>query len=242
MPDRHLIVINSRYDSAAHASAISSSGEGGDVRSKRWRRTRSLVLLSLLMLASVVVWVRVFQEVPTIDQTVGCTPAAQIKGAVTVGYHDLDAVGPLPPSQVPVRVLNASDLRGAAGLMTAELAKLGFPTAAPAGDDPAYPLGNMTCVGQIRFGAQGAAGARLLSMLVPCAQLVRDNRQDTSVDFAIGTNFNGLVVNPYARQVVSQLTDWAHDHPPAPGGLLTQSQALPKLASPLLTAARPGHC
>lgn len=210
------------------------------MRSKRWRRTRSLVLLSLLLITSVVVWVRVFQGVPTIDQTVGCTPPAP-KVAV-VGYHDLDQLAPLPPGEVAVRVLNASSARGAASLMTAELTQLGFQQAAPAADDPSYPLGNMGCVGQIRFGAQGAAQARTLSLLVPCAQLVRDNRPDPTVDFAIGTNFNGLVVNTAAHQVLTELTDWAHDHPVPPGGLLNQSQAAPKLAAPLLTAARPGHC
>ncbi|GAA3438095.1 envelope integrity protein Cei [Kutzneria kofuensis] len=210
------------------------------MRSKRWRRTRSLVLLSLLLVASVVVWVQVFRSVPTIDQTVGCTPPAP--HMTPVNYHDLDAVAPAPPDRVPVRVVNASSLRGAASLMSAQLTNLGFPQAAPAADDPTYPLGNMTCVGQIRFGAQGVAGARTLSLLVPCAQLVRDNRPDQTVDFAVGTNFNGLVVNTAARQVLSQLGTWARDHPIPPGGLLTQDQAMPKLAAPLLTAARPGHC
>lgn len=210
------------------------------MRSKRWRRRRSLVLLSLLLIITMVVWVRVFQSVPTIDQTVGCTPAKP--GVTAVGYHDLDQVAPLPPSQVAVRVLNASSLRGAASLMSAELVDLGFLSAAPAADDPAYPLGNMSCVGQIRFGAQGAAAARLLSLLAPCAQLVRDNRPDQTVDFAVGTNFNGLVVNTAARQVLDQLVAWAHEHPTPPGGLLNQSQAAPALAAPLLTAARPGHC
>lgn len=210
------------------------------MRSKRWRRTRSLVLLSLLLITSVVVWVRVFQGVPTIDQTVGCTPAAP--KVTTVGYHDLDQVPPLPPGQVAVRVFNASSLRGAASLMSAELTQLGFQQAAPAADDPAYPLGNMGCVGQIRFGAQGAAAARTLSLLVPCAQLVRDNRPDATVDFAVGTNFNGLVVNTAAHQVLTQLVEWSRDHPAPAGGLLNQAQAAPKLAAPLLTAARPGHC
>lgn len=210
------------------------------MRSKRWRRTRSLVLMSLLLLTSVAVWVRVFQTVPTIDQTVGCTPLA--KGVTVVGYHDLDELGPLPPSQVPVRVLNASSTHGAATMMSAELTDLGFPAAAPPADDPAYPLGNLTCVGQIRFGAQGAAGARMLSILVPCAQLVRDDRQDPSVDFAIGTSFDGLVVNTAARQVVTQLVAWSRGHPPTAGGLLSQGQDAPKLAAPLLGTARPGHC
>jgi hypothetical protein len=198
------------------------------------------VLLGLLLITSMVVWVRVFQSVPTIDQTVGCTPPAH--GTTAVGYHDLDQLPPLPPNDVPVRVLNASSLRGAASLMSAELTDLGFQQAAPAADDPLYPLGNMNCVGQIRFGAQGAAAARTLSLLVPCAQLVRDNRSDQTVDFAVGTNFNGLVVNSAARQVLTQLAAWSRDHPVPPGGLLNQAQAAPRLAAPLLTAARPGHC
>lgn len=210
------------------------------MRSKRWRRTRSLVLLSLLLVTSVVVWVRVFQAVPTIDQSVGCQPA--LPGGTVVGYHDLDQVAPAPPGQVAVRVVNASSARGAASLMSAELTDLGFQPAGPPAVDPAYPLGNMNCVGQIRFGAQGASAARTMSLLVPCAQLIRDNRPDQTVDFAIGTNFNGLVVNTAAHQVLSELTAWYQRHPAPSGGLLNQNPAAPKLAAPLLTAARPGHC
>jgi len=210
------------------------------VRSKRWRRTRSLVLLSLLLITSMVVWVRVFQSVPTIDQSVGCTPAKS--GVAAVGYHDLDQVAPAPPSQVAVRVVNASSARGAASLTSAELTDLGFQPAAPPATDPSYPLGNMACVGQIRFGAQGASGARTLSLLVPCAQLVQDNRPDQTIDFAIGTGFNGLVVNTAAHQVLTELTAWYQNHPAPSGGLLNQDTAAPRLAAPLLTAARPGHC
>jgi hypothetical protein len=100
----------------------------------------------------------------------------------------------------------------------------------------------MSCVGQIRFGPQGAAAARTLSLLVPCAQLVRDTRTDATVDFSVGANFNGLIVGPAARQALSQLTAWARQNPVPPGGLLNQPQARPSLALPLLTAARPGHC
>ena len=198
------------------------------------------MLLSLLLITSMVVWVRVFVSVPTIDQSVGCTPPTA--GASPVGFHDLDGVAPAPPDRVAVRAFNASSLRGAASLLSLQLANLGFPQAAEAADDPAHPLGNMACVGQIRFGPQGAAGARTLSLLVPCAQLVRDNRADATVDFAVGTNFNGLIVNTAAREVLSELTLWGRQNPIPPGGLLSQSQAMPKLAAPLLTAARPGHC
>jgi hypothetical protein len=198
------------------------------------------VLLSLLLITSMVVWVRVFLTVPTIDQSVGCTPAAA--GLSPVGYHDLDAVAPSPPDRMAVRVFNGSSVRGAARLTSLELAGLGFPLAADAADDPAYPLGNMNCVGQIRFGPQGAAAARTLSLLVPCAQLMRDKRTDATVDFSVGTNFNGLIVSPSARLALSQLTAWARQYPIPPGGLLTQDQARPSLAMPLLTAARPGHC
>jgi hypothetical protein len=198
------------------------------------------VLLSLLLITSMVVWVRVFLTVPTIDQSVGCTPAAA--GLSPVGYHDLDAVAPSPPDRMAVRVFNGSSVRGAARLTSLELAGLGFPLAADAADDPAYPLGNMNCVGPIRFGPQGAAAARTLSLLVPCAQLMRDKRTDATVDFSVGTNFNGLIVSPSARLALSQLTAWARQYPIPPGGLLTQDQARPSLAMPLLTAARPGHC
>ena len=90
------------------------------------------MLLSLLLITSMVVWVRVFLTVPTIDQSVGCTPSAA--SLSPVGYHELDAVAPAPPDRTAVRVFNGSSLRGAARLMSLPLKYLGFPLASDAAD------------------------------------------------------------------------------------------------------------
>ena len=213
------------------------------MRPKRWRRTRTLVILAILMVTATVVWARVFSTIPGIDALVGCTPGpVSSQGITPLGYDGLNALAPTPPNQVSVRVFNASSQRGAASLLSAQFDDLGFQQAAPAADDPQYPYGNMDCVGQIRFGAQGEGSARMLSLLIPCAQLVRDSRSDASVDVSIGSRFNGLMVTSAAHQVVTQLMAWSQQHPVPPGGLLAHDQGAPPIAASLLTAARPAHC
>jgi LytR cell envelope-related transcriptional attenuator len=213
------------------------------VRPQHWRRTRTLVIFAILMITATVVWARVFTTIPGIDALVGCTPApVSARGETPIDYNGLNAVAPTPPDQVSVRVLNGSSQRGAARLLSAQFDNLGFQRAAPAADDPQYPYGNMGCVGQIRFGARGEGSARMLSLLIPCAQLVRDSRADASVDVSIGTRFNGLVVTSAAHQLVTQLMAWSQQHPVPPGGLLAHDQAAPPISASLLAAARPAHC
>ena len=61
-----------------------------------------------------------------------------------------------------------------------------------AGNDTVYTAQNMACVGQIRFGVAGIAGARTLGLAVPCAEFVQDARTDATVDLALGTAFAEL--------------------------------------------------
>ena len=88
---------------------------------------------------------------------------------------------------------------------------------------------------------QRAATARTISLIEPCAELVRDERQDATVDVVLGSKFDDLHPNRAAKTLVEQLNDFAKQNPPAQGGLQADAPQ-PKLDSALLTAARNVKC
>jgi hypothetical protein len=100
----------------------------------------------------------------------------------------------------------------------------------------------MTCRGQIRFGANGESAARTVSLLAPCTQLVRDNRQDNTVDLAIGKNFTGVTASTQAQQALKQLSAWAANHPAPQGGQQALNSVLPQLNATLLAQAHSTQC
>lgn len=148
----------------------------------------------------------------------------------------LDDVDPLPPDAVKVRVLNASGKRGQATLVAGVLAEdLGFASAGEPADDPLYADGSMDCHGQIRFGEAGTAAGRTLSLVMPCVELVRDGRQDDTVDLAVGQQFDNLSPSSEAEEVLRQLKELASQPIDPSGG----QQGAPVTVDPtLLTAAR----
>jgi hypothetical protein len=122
----------------------------------------------------------------------------------------LDDVDPLPPDAVKVTVLNANGQRGQAGLVARVLTSdLGFGKAAEPANDPSYPDFDLGCHAQIRFGPNGMAAGRTLSLVVPCAELVRDTRADDTVDLALGKQFDTLRLSPDAKEIMRQLTELA---------------------------------
>jgi hypothetical protein len=156
-------------------------------------------------------------------------------------YDALDKVAPAPASDVTVQVYNASTQRGAATQASIQLQQDGFHVP-PAADDPLYPKHDMKCRGQIRFGANGESAARTVSLLVPCTQLVRDNRQDATVDLAIGSNFTTVSPTNQAQQALQQLAQWASQHPTPQGGQQAQNSLQPQLNESLLSQAHSTQC
>ena len=81
----------------------------------------------------------------------------------------------------------------------------------------------MECVGQLRFGATGEGAARTLSLVLPCTELVRDDRTDDVVDIAVGTGFRDVNPPRAVRNALDQIgtgggTDGsANADPPPPG-------------------------
>jgi hypothetical protein len=205
------------------------------------------VIVVLLVVAAVVVWTKVIAKASDVDAAVACAQptvtAGQKKPATgtVLPYTALDKIAPMPPSEIKVQVYNASTQRGAATQASSELAQAGFQVGAPA-DDPLYPKQDMKCRGQIRFGANGESAARTISLIVPCTQLVRDNRQNAGVDLAIGSEFASVTPNSQAQQALQQLTAWAASHPAPQGGQQSQNSVQPQLNSAMLAQAHSDQC
>ena len=104
-------------------------------------------------------------------------------------HASLQEVRPANPSTVVLTVFNASSVRGQAKAVTDELRAAGFESITASGNDPLYPAADLQCVAQIRYGAAGAAAARTVLLVAPCAQLVLDSRIDDSVDLALGGRY-----------------------------------------------------
>lgn len=205
---------------------------------RRHKPVPAAIILVVLVAAAGVVWLKLFYHQENIDQRVSC-PAS---GGQQVPYDGLRTVAPQPAATVPVRVLNAGDQHGLATRVALQLDQYGFDQTVSGGNDPAYPQENLHCLGQIRFGVNGLAAARTLSLAVPCTQLVRDDRHDDSVDLVLGTGFTELTPNAAANTVLRQLSDWASTHPQSPGGLQSHADAMPRVDQNLLSEAHSTAC
>jgi LytR cell envelope-related transcriptional attenuator len=225
------------------ASGIPFGNRLGNRRTPRQRRYRPLPALSVIVVlgvAAVLVWIHVMTTNGDIDARIRCDPPATPPPGVVFTALDhtaLDDTVPVPPDKVAVKVLNAGQARGLAAITTEKLRDLGFTQVAPPDNDPAYPDGDANCLGQIRFGDTGTAAARMLSLVAPCAELVRDNRADASVDLALGNGFTDLQLTREQHQVVDELQQWSARHP---GDGNDQSATSRPVIDPALLAAAHG--
>lgn len=221
---------------------------------QRYRKRRPLpafLLILLLGIAATVVWFRVMSADNEVVGAAHCDPPktsapapAPDQPAPTLGKalepDALDRTEPAAPGSATVRVVNASSQRGQARLVTENLKALGFSQIGEPANDTLYGE-SMTCRSQIRFGAQGTAVARTISLVEPCAELIRDERQDATVDVVLGDKFDGLKPNRAAKTLIEQLNDFSKQNPPAQGGLQADVPQ-PDLDSGLLSAARNVKC
>ena len=117
-------------------------------------------------------------------------------------HESLANVRPANPSTVLLTVFNASTVRGQAKAVADELRAAGFESMLASGNDPLYPASDLRCVAQIRFGPAGAAAARTVLLVAPCAQLVVDSRVDDSVDLSLGGRY---IYDSVSQDVKDQL-------------------------------------
>lgn len=225
-----------------------ASGIGFEDRSSRsYRRYRplpALIVIAVLGLGSIVVWVHAITSRGDINDAVRCNPpASPPPGTVftSLDHGALDDASPVPPGKVAIRVLNATTTRGEGAITTESLRQLGFSQIAEPQNDPAYANREAVCRGQIRFGENGTSAARTVSLVVPCAELVKDNRQDASVDLTVGTTFGDVRPKAEAAQVLRQLTQWSEQHQSG-GGEQAAAAPGPAIDRAVLTAARDIGC
>jgi hypothetical protein len=218
---------------------------------RKHRPLPAMILILILGIAATIVWLRVMDSDGETKNAIHCDPPKVRPSATSpsappttlgqaLGNDSLDRTTPQPPGQVLVRVVNAGSKKGAARIVTESLRQLGFEQVSEPTNDPLYD-DTMTCRAQIRFGSQGTAAARTLSLIEPCAELVRDDRKDATVDMAIGQKFDDLRPNSPSRTVLEQLADWAAAHPKAKGGLQADGPK-PEIDGELLSKARNTHC
>lgn len=202
-------------------------------RSYQRRRTRPILVMSaVLAVLMLVIWIPVIVTSSGGPSDASCSPPAQGSEIGTVVERsEFDGVPPTAPRDVRFTVLNAGDQRGQGNLVSAQLGDLEFSEARSPVNDPRYPQGDMDCVGQLRFGPSGVSAASTMALVLPCVELVRDERAGPNVDVVIGAAFTDVSPGRAARDVLDQLAS-----PAAPNGR-------PAVADPaLLAQARQSVC
>ena len=226
-------------------AAVGATPNLGTTGYRRRRPLPAVLMILGLIAAAVVVWSGVLDSTEQVEAGSCPSPAAELPAGQRIGPDGLDPVAPAPPQQTQVRVLNANGQRGQAGAVASQLHELGFGLAGEATNDPGYPAFDLSCYGQIRFGEAGAAAARTLSLLVPCAELVRDARPDPTVDLALGTEFDELAPSAEAREALEQLAALGQPppvFPPAAQGGQAAEPVVPTVDPQLVQAARESDC
>jgi LytR cell envelope-related transcriptional attenuator len=213
---------------------------------QRRRRAPVYTVVIVLAVAALATWTTVLINASSGSASTSCpAPAAGPAPGEALPSGALDAVPPIPASAVKVRVLNAGGQRGQANLVAAQFGDLGFAQAAVPDNDPFFPKGDMTCRGQIRFGAAGQGAASTVSLVLPCVQLIRDGRADDSVDVSVGTSFGDVNPAKAAREALDQLAapatgDTGSANADPSGG--SAAPAAPAVDQATLAAAREATC
>lgn len=191
-----------------------TEGTAFDKNGRPFRRRNFLpgvVLFVALAAVTMLIWVIALNRPPDVREAAVCNappppapgaPAAQLGEQVTRSSM-LDVL-PAKLADTKIQVLNASGQGGQAAEVAGELRDLGFadPTAA---NDALYATARLTCQGQIRFGPQGKAAAAAVWLVAPCTELFMDQRDNDTVDLAIGTEFTELTHNDDIDAVLESL-------------------------------------
>ncbi|MDQ2846240.1 MAG: envelope integrity protein Cei [Actinomycetota bacterium] len=172
----------------------------------------------------------------TASSTTKTTAVSTTLGTLT-DKNTLANSRPADPTNLQVSVYNAAHQRGMAKTLSDEMRTVGFASIDKVDDDPLYPAHDLRCVGEIRYGPAGVFGARTALLMMPCAQLVVDNRVDASVDIAIGALYQ---FSTTSTAVKTQLTAIKQaDTPPAVIEGQTMAERTPVPIPPLPTATCP---
>ncbi len=177
-----------------------TEGTAFDKHGRPFRRRNympGIIAAAVLVVITALVWGIALTRPVDVREAEACNPPptptdpATPKLGEQVSHSSMVDVAPAKLADTKIRVFNASGQGGQAGEVAGALRDVGFaqPTAA---NDPIYTNTRLTCQGQIRFGASGRSGAAAVWLVAPCVELYQDDRQDDSVDLAIGTEFTTL--------------------------------------------------
>ncbi|MFE3193195.1 envelope integrity protein Cei [Nocardia sp. NPDC059240] len=205
---------------------------------RRWEPWAAMV--GVIALICVGVWFKALTTTESDQGAMSCnspSPASSTSAAAPaplgkrVSASQLRDVEPAALASSKVRVFNANNQRGQAAHVASELGDLGFASAPDVqiGNDPVYVNGDLECTGQIRFGVNGRSAAAATQLVMPCAELIEDQRQDDTVDLVLGTLFRDLRPGTDAEEVLKSLKN------PTPG-------TAPAIDPKLLEAARHAKC
>lgn len=137
----------------------------------------AVIALAALLLLAAIVWWRVLNRD---DGTAAANCPTQSA-----------AVETLPaPSLVTIQVLNATNRTGIADKARSSLVDAGFNSPDPAANDK--PKAHVPGVAQIRYGAKGADGAKLLHFYLPKAKLVATDAKSATVVVSLGKRYAGV--------------------------------------------------
>jgi LytR cell envelope-related transcriptional attenuator len=190
-----------------------TDGTAFDRHGRPFRRRKAvpaIVLFAILAVVSLVVWIIALNRPADVREATVCNPPPPAADPATpklgeqVARSAMTDVPPAPLADAKIRVLNASGQGGQAGEIAGELRDLGF--AQPeAANDPIYTHARLECQGQIRFGEHGRAAAAAVWLVAPCTELFQDERQDATVDLALGTEFGELASSDDINAVLASL-------------------------------------
>lgn len=144
----------------------------------------AVALIAVLTVLTAIVWIRV------LDRGDGSGAA----GASTCTTPRATPLHVLPYTRnVSVIVLNSTDRANLAAHTRAALQKDYFHVVAAANDEPSYGgHGEISGVGEIRYGPVAAAAATTLHYFVPGATMVRTDSSSATVILSLGKEFTAL--------------------------------------------------
>ena len=197
-----------------------TEGTAFDKHGRPFRRRNFLpgaLMFAALAVAALLVWVIALSQPPEVRE-VAVSVSTPTLGE-QVSRSTMTDVTPAKLADTRIKVLNASGQGGQAAEVAGALRDLGF-TEPEAANDPVYANGRLQCQGQIRFGPAGRAAAASVWLVAPCTELFQDQRQDDTVDLAIGTDFTELAHSDDIDAVLASLMPDATA--PADPSLLTK--------------------